>query len=221
MNEDQLKALARQLRQPQDHQGLEVADMMNQSNHTMIEHSIDLLDLDDQHRVLELGPARASHLEYLMGKAKRLQYQGLEISPLMVKEAERINLKRVHDGEASFLVYDGERVPFSNGHFDRIFTVNTIYFWDEPEKLARELYRVLQPGGRFNITFAQKAFMERLPFTQYGFHLYDTDKVQKLLSGVGFSFHQAVDQQETVTSKTGDKVQRQFTTLTAIKSQER
>jgi hypothetical protein len=43
------------------------------------------------------------------------------------------------------------------------------------------MYRTLRPGGALHITFAQKATMAKMPFTKYGFQLYDSPKMTTLL----------------------------------------
>src|SRR5690554_2559603 len=101
MNDQELNELAKQLRQPQADKGLQVADMMNKSNAGMIRHSIDLLQVKDHQQVLELGPGNAGHLEYLLKKRQSLRYHALDISELMIKEAERLNSELVEANEAS------------------------------------------------------------------------------------------------------------------------
>ncbi|WP_192348554.1 methyltransferase domain-containing protein [Algoriphagus sp. Y33] len=55
--------------------------------------------------------------------------------------------------------------------FDKVFTVNAIYFWSDPVVLAREIYRVLKPDGRLVVAFAGRDFMKKLPFTDFVFLL--------------------------------------------------
>lgn len=95
--------------------------MMSKSNVGMIRHSIDLLQLEDHQQVLELGPRNAGHLEYLLNKRRSLRYHALDIAELMVKEAERLSLKRIEAGEASFSIYDGMNIPFDKDTFDGMF----------------------------------------------------------------------------------------------------
>lgn len=220
MDDQELSELAMQLRQPHADKGLRVADMMNKNNVGMIRHSIDLLQLEDHLQVLELGPGNAGHLEYLLYKRRSLRYHALDISELMVKEAERLNRKRVEAGEASFSIYDGMNIPFEDDSFDRIFTVNTIYFWEKPAYLLNEMYRVLKKEGVLNLTFAERKFMEKLPFVRFGFNLYDSHESIALLKGAGLTIHGIEKQTETVASKLGEQVDRDFITITATKKEE-
>lgn len=215
--QQELEQLAAQLRQPNGATGIDVANMMNENNRGMTHHSICRLGLEDGHRILELGHGNGGHIGYLMNQAEALKYTGLEMSELMMAEARRINQKWIENGQAAFYLYDGAQSPFGNNSFDRIFTVNTIYFWKDPAALLFEVYRVTAEEGRFNITFAQKAFMQTLPFVQFGFELYDTPKVEKLIAKTSWKIKDAASETETVRTKTGEMVEREFTTLTLIK----
>ncbi|MCW5912511.1 MAG: class I SAM-dependent methyltransferase [Cyclobacteriaceae bacterium] len=211
--EQDLEELASQLRQPTGKKGVEIADMMNETNIRMTYHSISQLNVADGNVILELGHGNGGHLSFLLDKAKNLVYHGLEISGLMHQEAQSINNTFVTTRQAYFHLYDGVAIPFSENTFDRIFTVNTIYFWSNPEVLLSELYRVLKPTGIAAITFAQKSFMEQLPFTQFGFELYDNEKLTRLVSTTAFKILDTDTQTEYIKSKTGEMVNRAFTTF--------
>jgi len=216
-NEQELSELAAQLRQPHGEKGIEVASMMNETNKKMTRHAIDLLKIGPRENVLELGHGNCGHLSYLLHQQKDSTYYGLEMAELMTKEAQRINRDFIDCGRASFHLYDGVNIPFSTDYFDKIFTVNTIYFWTEPTALFVELYRVTKPNGIVNITFAQRDFMEKLPFTPFGFELYDTNKVISLAEQSAFKISDVQSLHEQIKSKTGDLVTREFTTVTLSK----
>lgn len=214
---DELKEIASQLRQPEGTKGIEVADMMHETNIRMTLHSIDRLNIREHDNILELGHGNCGHLDYLLKQNEMLTYSGLEMSELMHSEARRINQVFTDRKQASFYLYDGLNMPFPDNMFDKIFTVNTIYFWTQPESLMLELYRVIKPGGMLNITFAQKSFMQQLPFVQYGFELYDEKKLAALAEKSPFKITASDTQTEMVKSKTGELVNRAFTTVTLMK----
>lgn len=217
MDNENMEDLASQLRQPQGMKGIEVAKTMNETNIRMIYHSIKCLNILDNNRLLELGHANCTHLEHLLNQGANLTYCGLEMSELMNQESQRINKAYIDTQQASFYLYDGLNIPFPDNYFDRIFTVNTIYFWSKPELLLSELYRVTSPNGMMSITFAQMEFMKQLPFSQFHFELYDNDKIAKLVDATPFKIIGAETQTEVVKSKAGDLVDREFTTITMKK----
>lgn len=213
MKQEELQAIASQLKHPKGEKGIEMANMMNETNINMTRHSIQNLHIASGNTILELGHGNAGHLEFIFEQAENLKYYGLEMSELMFQEARQINRNYVSQKQAFFSIYDGNTIPFQEASFDKIFTVNTLYFWQEPEKLLLEIYRVLKPKGILCITFAEESFMKQLPFTQFEFELYSTEKANKLIEKTPFKIINAPTQTEKVKSKTGELVDRAFTTL--------
>jgi SAM-dependent methyltransferase len=180
----------------------------------MTRHAIEHLYISVGGKVLELGHGNCGHLVELHGRYPDVLYYGLEISDLMNREAQRINQRSVREGQAVFQLYDGMNIPFPDNYFERVFTVNTIYFWADPVGLLKELYRVLKPEGTLILTFALQDSMKQLPFTQFGFQLYDRTRIEGLVAGTFFEIIDEESQVETIKSKAGDIVDRTFTTIT-------
>ncbi|MEL7835171.1 class I SAM-dependent methyltransferase [Fodinibius sp. Rm-B-1B1-1] len=215
--ETDLQELARQLRTPKGQEGIAMGQKMNETNIGMTLAAIDALDISNGDILLEIGHGNAGHVEKILSRAGDLRYFGLDISETMKREAQRINKKYINNQQASFHLYDGHRFPFSDVTFHKAMTVNTIYFWEKPSAILKEVYRVLQPQGYFSIGFAQKNFMKQLPFVEYGFKLYNTSEVRKLVEGKPFQISTVKDQTEEVTSKDGSLVERTFTIITLVK----
>jgi len=217
MDNEELKTLAAQLRFPSGSKGIQVSDMMHESNANMIRQTIKSLELSPNEEVLELGHGNAGHLHYLFEIEKSALYYGLEISELMHSEAKHINKSFVDQKQAYFFLYDGAEMPFGDDYFDKGYTVNTLYFWAEPVKVLMEIYRVMKPAGLFTITFAQKKSMELLPFTKFDFELYDTEKAERLIQQTPFEIVHVENQVELLKSKSGESIQREFTLITLKK----
>ena len=213
MKQEELQAIASQLKHPTGEKGIEMGNMMNETNINMTRHSIQNLQIEAGNKILELGHGNAGHVQFIFEQAENIKYYGLEMSELMFQEARQINRNYVSQKQAFFSIYEGNTIPFEDDSFNKVFTVNTIYFWQEPEKLLSEIYRVLQPKGILCITFAEESFMKQLPFTQFEFELYSTEKVEKLIGKSSFKFINKETLIEKVKSKTGELVDRAFTTL--------
>lgn len=213
MEKDQLAELASQLSHPSGKKGNEIAQMMNETNIGMTKNAILNLDLNSKDSVLELGHGNAGHVEFLFAQCGNIRYTGLEISTLMNREAQLLNESFINSQKASFTLYDGEKIPFEDNEFNKLLTVNTLYFWKNPTKLLTELSRVLKPQALFSLTFAHRSFMETLPFTPFGFTLYNPDEVLELVNQSAFRLHKEDAQTEVVLTKTGESVERQFSTF--------
>jgi len=217
MNEAELQGIARQLSHPQGEEGLKVAANMKVNNGGMIQRTIDLLACEDHNTVLEIGPADGGYVPYLLSRAPHLKYYGIDISETMLAQARQQHAALITHGMASFTLGNGRELPYDDNFFDKVFTVNTLYFWEEPLVLLAAIKRVLKPGGRLAIGIRSKSFMEKLPFTQYGFELYDAAKATALLQKAGFTIQQVAEEKEEVVKIMEKELQMERIVLVAGK----
>lgn len=210
MDKKQLSELAQQLGNPTGQKGVELGKLMNESNKRMISESIDFLNIKDNYSVLELGHGNCGHLSETLNSAKNIKYIGLETSKVMCEQACEINKNKIVIKQAKFKTYDGVNIPFETEKFERILSVNTIYFWSNPQKLIKEIDRVLKSNGIAVITFAEKKFMKTLPFVNSTFKLYNQNDFQKLLETTSSKLIETKVEVETVKNKMGEMVERKF-----------
>jgi len=216
MEQNELKIIAQNLANPQGEKGIEIGEMMNSTNIGMTLESIKTLLIEDNEHMLEIGHGNAGHLKSVLNKAKNVQYTGIDISETMHNEAKRLNKEL--ESQAGFVLYEGKKLPFEEKTFNKIFTVNTVYFWEEPTDFLNEIYRVLKKDGTFVLTFGQKSFMEKLPFTQYNFNLYNNGEMEELVCKSHFKRMKISEKEEEIKSKTRDGlIKRNYTVLTIKK----
>ncbi|SMD06717.1 class I SAM-dependent methyltransferase [Pedobacter africanus] len=217
LSEEVLMHIASQLSKPEGADGLVTAERMAHTNNNMTLAAIGALALAERDVVLEIGPGNGSHVSQLMSKAADLRYYGADISATMVAEAAAINKKLLDTGKVSFELTEADKLNFGTGFFDKIFTVNTLYFWEEPMLYAGEVLRVLKAGGIFCLAIATEEFMKELPFTKYRFKLYNAAAAENLLLGAGFSILNISEQKDLTSSHTGEVVNRDIIVITATK----
>lgn len=215
---EQIKNLETQLAFPKGKKGIEIAKTMNNSNAKMITDTIDVLDIKNNDTILELGHGNCSHLELIIEQVCNISYYGLEVSKTMQQEARKINKKFIKKENVFFDIYDGLNIPYENNLYDKIMSVNTIYFWKNPIKLLSELYRVLKNEGVLVLTFAEKNFMKTLPFVKEKFNLFDENDIKKIIDLTGFKIVDYLNKDEHVESKTGELVNRKFNLVVLKKS---
>jgi SAM-dependent methyltransferase len=146
----------------------------------------------------------------LLTKANSISYFGLEISETMYVEAQRINQEIKNGKQIEFNLYDGENIPFEDNSFDRIMTVNSLYFWSSPEELFKEIGRTLKPGGYCVVTFARKDYLKQLPFVRQKFKMYDVEDIQNFIDDSNMEIVHIEDKVELNESKTGKKDERKY-----------
>jgi SAM-dependent methyltransferase len=59
-------------------------------------------------------------------------------------------------------VADVHELPFPDATFDRVLTVNTVYFWPDLQAALAEIRRILRPGGRLVIGIRDPKQMRRV-----------------------------------------------------------
>jgi SAM-dependent methyltransferase len=62
-------------------------------------------------------------------------------------------------------VYDGKRLPFSDGSFDSAGALNVLEHVDEPEAFIQEVVRVVAPGGK--VVISSPNFMRAIGLRDY------------------------------------------------------
>ncbi|GHE42571.1 class I SAM-dependent methyltransferase [Sphingobacterium griseoflavum] len=210
---EELVQLAAQLAHPSGNIGVELSIIMDRTNSNMTKQAIEALNLQAGQRILELGHGNAGHVSWLLEKHPDVTYVGLDISETMHREAINNNLDAIAAKKASFYLYDGIDLPASIQQVDAIFFVNTIYFIKEPAWFIEQLASLLRPHGKLAITLASRKFMETLPFTAFGFRLYDEAELCRLAGNKLLQFVYRLADKEQISNKAGDLVEREYLTL--------
>ncbi|MDO8827471.1 class I SAM-dependent methyltransferase [Methylophaga sp.] len=202
--------LASQLRCPSGTEALDVAQKMNEANGSLNHKCIDLLQLRSSDSLLEIGPGNGAFVGDIFNAADKISYVGIDWSSEMVAEAERLNEHLVEQECVRFQQGSSDQLPFEAGFFDKVLTVHTLYFWEMPGDHLAEIRRVMKPAGLFCIAFGDSSFMKKLPFTPYGFHLYDEAEVCTLLRSFEFQIMDTYQHKESGFSNAGDLVDKIF-----------
>jgi SAM-dependent methyltransferase len=95
-------------------------------------------------RVLEIGCGTGCDL--LQFAKHGAVATGVDITPRHLELARQ----RVGD-QATVVRGDGRTLPFPDASFDYVYSHGVLHHSDEPRQVIQEIFRVLRPGGRFNI----------------------------------------------------------------------
>ncbi|MEZ4804399.1 MAG: class I SAM-dependent methyltransferase [Bacteroidia bacterium] len=187
MEENELKGVAAQLRKPEGEYALQIAERMNTGNALMNLNTIKSLPLKENQTVVEIGMGNGLFVKYVLELAENISYFGCDYSPEMVDESCRINAEQIKAGSVKFIHTHAHALPFAESSVDCIFTVNTLYFWDDYSKVFNELKRVLRKEGVLTLSIRPRSSMEKYPFTQYGFRLFSKEEAFELLEEHGWT----------------------------------
>ncbi len=95
-------------------------------------------------KVLEIGCGTGCDL--LQFARHGAEAVGVDITP------EHIRLARERAGNlAKIYEADATELPFDNASFDYVYSHGVLHHLDQPRRMVEEIFRVLRPGGRFNV----------------------------------------------------------------------
>ncbi|MGI8809417.1 MAG: class I SAM-dependent methyltransferase [Acidimicrobiales bacterium] len=120
-----------------------VARLTGEANRWMI----DCLQVGPDGRVLDVGCGPGLAVA-MAARATQGLVAGVDVSSTMVRHARRRNRTAVREGRVEIRLADAVRLPYPDGHFTRVGSLNSLQFWPLPDDGLRELYRVLAPNGR-------------------------------------------------------------------------
>jgi SAM-dependent methyltransferase len=206
MTEDTLKAIAEQLRKPHGEYAIQVGKNMNEGNRYINQFTIEALAPEANDTILEVGMGNGFFVKDILSILPSIRYVGCDFSDIMVQEAAESNKEFVEHDRASFFVASADNLPVKDEMFDKVFTINTIYFWENQRRVLDELRRVLKPNGQLLISIRPKAVMQTYPFVKYGFNMFDKEDLVKLLTDNNFDVTSIIEKKEPDQEISGEKI---------------
>lgn len=188
--------IARQGRRPSGLLGHVVARVMAKETAAENDVALELLQVEADDTVLEIGSGHGHTLAKAALMAHRGRLSGVDFSPLMVRHAGHRHRRMINDGRLEFRLGSSDRLPYADLSFDKAITVHTIYFWNEPLNDLREIGRVLKPGGQFVLGFRpaeDSGFGKSFPTEVY--HIRPAGEVIGLLGEAGFAVSSVEERQ--------------------------
>ncbi|XCA83984.1 class I SAM-dependent methyltransferase [Exiguobacterium mexicanum] len=133
--------------------GTYIGEKMVRQHRVEVDWTIEQLHIQPDHRVLDLGCGAGDALARLLQTDDTIHVTGLDRSATIVRSALLRNRTDVQAGRADVVEGDLGTLPFPDAQFDRVFSIHTLYFWEDVPAVLAEIERVLAPGGSFVITY--------------------------------------------------------------------
>lgn len=124
------------------------SDFMNLYNIEHYKAVKKFIQIGENPRVLEIGFGNGRLIKNL-SKCLDTHIYGIDTSKDMVNRAERVNKSNCSLNKVILRQATAENIPFADDFFDTVYTINTVYFWDNTENVFDEVRRVLKNGGKF------------------------------------------------------------------------
>ncbi len=148
--------------------------------------AIEALSIKSRDHILDMGCGNGTFVKKVAAHITDGCIEGVDFSRTMISQARRRNKKYIDRGVVKITEGDFNTIGYPDNYFDKVYTVNTIYFWMNPEETAAKIAAIIKPGGVFVAAFEDIRQLEQRNLSPDVFRLYTADEVATLLVGSGF-----------------------------------
>jgi ubiquinone/menaquinone biosynthesis C-methylase UbiE len=114
---------------------------------------IDLLGIQPNDSVLEVGFGPGVGIELLARLVSGGYVAGIDPSEEMIEQAKARNVKAIERGRLDLRYGSAESLPFEGNTFTKALAINSMQVWPDAVAGLREMQRVMKPGGRIALGF--------------------------------------------------------------------
>ncbi|TKD72350.1 class I SAM-dependent methyltransferase [Pseudalkalibacillus hwajinpoensis] len=114
------------------------------------------LHLQKEEHVLELGCGGGYAMKLLLNNLDVCKVVGLDHSKTLIQSATIRNKKEIKKERAQLVHGNVQNLPFEDNKFSTVFSIHSIYFWEDLSLAVKEIHRVLKPGGLVAITLCNE-----------------------------------------------------------------
>jgi len=162
--------------------------MMTKSNMASNKWVVSLLNVNPDDIVLEIGFGPGTALQEILKITTNGHVAGIDISKLMVDQANQLNKKAVSDGRLDLREGQAASMPWDANSFDKVLAVNVVYLWPDLSIVFNEIIRVLKPNGKVVLYLAPIEMMDALGFSKLeAFTIHSQEDVLNACKKAGFS----------------------------------
>lgn len=144
------------------------------------------LKIQGSERMLEIGFGPGLLLNSIAEELDGGTIEGIDFSGTMVSMARKRNKKHIQSGKVLIRLGDFNEMNFEKEMYDSIFSVNTIYFWKEPDRTLAKISASLKPGGKLVLGFHVRDVMIKMGLDENVFQFYTQQEVVDCLEADGY-----------------------------------
>jgi ubiquinone/menaquinone biosynthesis C-methylase UbiE len=127
--------------------------IMARTNQQCAAWVIDLLGIQPNDSVLEVGFGPGVGIQLLAKSVSGGYVAGVDPSEEMVQQAKARNVKAIESGRVDLRYGSVESLPFEHDTFNKALAINSMQVWPDAVAGLREMRRVMKLGGRIALGF--------------------------------------------------------------------
>ena len=139
--------MTNQVRKPSGRMGRAVVTRMNFSHAALTDWGLEHVRIEPSFTILDVGCGGGRTIREMAARATAGRVLGVDYSEASVEASREANRDAVADGRVEVQQGSVSRLPFADAMFDLVTAVETHYYWPDLANDAREILRVLKPGG--------------------------------------------------------------------------
>ena len=139
--------MTNQVRKPSGRMGRAVVTRMNFSHAALTDWGLEHVRIEPSFTILDVGCGGGRTIREMAARATAGRVLGVDYSEASVEASREANRDAVADGRVEVQQGSVSRLPFADAMFDLVTAVETHYYWPDLPNDAREILRVLKPGG--------------------------------------------------------------------------
>ncbi len=167
---------------PRGWRGWVVGQLMAIKNRERSLWVLSLIELRPTDRVLEIGFGSGADIHRVAARVPEGLVMGIDHSEAMVRLAASKNARAIGAGHVTLRQSSASNLTYKSNSFDAVYSINVAQFWDKPVEVAKEIRRVLKPGGQVAL-----AIQPRNKGANEASVIETGEKLVEALSAAGFS----------------------------------
>jgi ubiquinone/menaquinone biosynthesis C-methylase UbiE len=179
---DEVSGLRGQFRNPRGLVGRIAGMIMLVTNRRTNRMVVELLEIQPHEHVLEIGFGPGACVAMLAERATDGFVAGIDPSPTMMAQASARNRRSLRSGRVELRAGSVSTIPYPDESFDKVCSLNNIYFWPSHAADLREIRRTMKPGATLALAFRK----EPSPDSPAEPPSFDPEEAKRLLSAAGF-----------------------------------
>jgi SAM-dependent methyltransferase len=182
-----LSTIGKQFRQPKGFLGKIVSVLMEKGNSREYDQIIRELSVKAHDKLFEIGYGHGLGIDRICTNYD-CHVSGIDFSELMFRIATKRNKKHIANKKVDLHYGDFLNYEIIPNEYDKVYCLNVVYFWDNPEIPFSKIRSGLKAGGTFCFFMAHRDDLNKIGFTKDGiFNKFTIEEIVEKLKLAGFA----------------------------------